>query len=342
VSSHQQARTNRTAFDTALYMNVDRILASDCAEPFPVYTDLVERLLAPTDGTDGDPAIAHVLATIAGYAYSDSATVATIAARLGLARASCVRVEQFVDAMYICSTAYLLQSGCGRVAILAYRGTEPTNITSWLGDADVTPAAMVLDGHDARPAVHGGFYRNFRVTRWQVMRELERARERLSLANPDSRVEHPLEALYVTGHSLGGAMAVLFALAAQPAELRAVYTFAQPMTICAPMPKGIESLDARVFRYVLEGDLVPAMPPVGWGEFVHVGREYRHNGGWQRASEPTAQLTSLRNVPRTLLGLLTSSTRRASIMNALDLHGPHRYIDALRPPDRVTEFGDRV
>lgn len=324
-------------------MNVDRLLASDCAEPFPVYPDLVERLLAPADGTDGDSTIAHVMATIAGYAYSDSATVATIAARLGLARAACVRVEQFVDAMYICSTAYLIQSRCGRVAIIAYRGTEPTNITSWLGDADVTPAAMVLEGHDARPTVHGGFYRNFRVTRWQVMRELERAREGKSIANPEERREHPLEALYVTGHSLGGAMAVLFALATRAPELRAVYTFAQPMTICAPTPPGAEDVGRRIFRYVLEGDLVPAMPPVGWGEFIHLGREYRHaDGGWHAADEPTAQLTSLRNVPRTLLGLLTSSTRRASIMNALDLHGPHRYIDALRPVDRVTEFGDRV
>lgn len=324
-------------------MNVDRSRGSDCAEPFPVYPDLVDRLLAPHDGDDGDPTLAHVLATLAGYAYSDSATVATIAARLGLARASCVRVEQFVDAMYICSTAYLLQSRCGRVAILVYRGTEPTNLTSWLGDADVTPAAMVLEGHDVRPTVHGGFYRNFRVTRWQVMRELERARAGQSLANPDARVEHPLEALYVTGHSLGGAMAVLFALAARRDELRAVYTFAQPMTIAAPIPAGIEPVGARIFRYVLEGDLVPAMPPVGWGEFAHVGREYRYgDGAWSRAGKSTAQLTNLRDIPRTLLGLLTSSTRRASIMNALDLHGPHRYIDALRPPDRVTEFGDRA
>ena len=324
-------------------MNVDRIQGPQCSDPFPVYPDLVARLLAPHDGADGDPTIAHVMATLAGYAYSDSATVATIAGRLGLDRAACVRVEQFVDAMYICSTAYLLQSRCGRVAILVYRGTEPTNLTSWLGDADVTPAAMVLEGHDARPTVHGGFYRNFRVTRWQVMRELERAREGRSLANPEARVEHGLEALYVTGHSLGGAMAVLFALAARHDELRAVYTFAQPMTIAAPAPAGIEQVGARVFRYVLEGDLVPAMPPVGWGEFAHVGREYRYaDNAWGIADEPTAQLTSLRNVPRTLLGLLTSSTRRASILNALDLHGPHRYIDALRPPDRVTEFGDRV
>ncbi len=326
-------------------MNVDRTLASDCADPFPVYPDLVERLLgAPTDG-EPDPAIAHILATLAGYAYSDGATVATIAARLGLQRASCVRVEQFVDAMYICSTAHLIQSRCGRVAILAYRGTEPTNITSWLGDADVSPTGMALAGDDAvHPlTVHGGFYRNFRVTRWQVTRELARAREGRSLSDPDRRTEHPLTALYVTGHSLGGAMAVLFALAMRYEQLRAVYTFAQPMTLSPPV--GAEALEVtrRIFRYVLEGDLVPGMPPVGWGEFVHVGTEQRFADGiWRRTERPTEQLANLRGVSRTLIGLLTSSARRASIRNALDLHGPHRYIDALRPSDRVTEFGDRV
>ena len=326
-------------------MNVDRTLASDCADPFPVYPDLVERLLAAPGDGEPDPAIAHVLATLAGYAYSDSATVATIASRLGLQRASCVRVEQFVDAMYICSTAHLIQSRCGRVAILAYRGTEPTNLTSWLGDADVSPTGMALAGDGAFPplTVHGGFYRNFRVTRWQVTRELARASEGRSLADPDTRTEHPLMALYVTGHSLGGAMAVLFALATRCEQLRAVYTFAQPMTLSPPVAAETLGVTRRIFRYVLEGDLVPGMPPVGWGDFVHVGTEHRFaDGSWRRAEQPTEQLTSLRDIPRTLLGLLTSSTRRASIRNALDVHGPHRYIDALRPADRVTEFGDRV
>ena len=326
-------------------MNVDRTTASDCGDPFPVYPDLVERLLAEADGGEGDAAIAHVLATLAGYSYSDSATIATIAARLGLQRAACVRVEQFVDAMYICSTAYLVQSRCGRVVILAYRGTEPTNLTSWLGDADVTPGQMSLEGNSdaATMAVHGGFYRNFRVTRWQVATELRRASEGRSIANAEQRVEHPMQALYVTGHSLGGAMAVLFALATRYEQLRAVYTFAQPMATCAPLPPAVEALGRRIHRYVLEGDLVPAMPPVGWGDFVHIGREHRFDkGAWSVASEPTTQLTSLRDIPRTLLGLLTSSSRRASIRNALDLHGPHRYLDALRPTDRVTEFGDRA
>ena len=38
---------------------------------------------------------------------------------------------------FIFSTAYLVQSHCGRVAILCYRGTEPATLGNWLGDAEI-------------------------------------------------------------------------------------------------------------------------------------------------------------------------------------------------------------
>ena len=50
---------------------------------FPVHHDLVDTLLrahsTPSDPPRWDPIVAHVLATLAGYAYSDAETVAMIA-----------------------------------------------------------------------------------------------------------------------------------------------------------------------------------------------------------------------------------------------------------------------
>jgi hypothetical protein len=40
--------------------------------------------------------VAHVLGTCAGYAYSDTGTVATVMARIGLGDNACVRVAQTV------------------------------------------------------------------------------------------------------------------------------------------------------------------------------------------------------------------------------------------------------
>ncbi len=193
-------------------MDVERLAGGACGRPFPVYEDLVRNLLAAHGSEDAgrDAVVAHVLGTCSGYAYADIETVAMMMSRLGLEGSACVRIAQIVDAMHIFSTAYLVQSRCGRAAILCYRGTEPANLGNWLTDADVGSASIALGG-DAL-VVHAGMLRNVRSTLWAVLDELNLALQGRSLRDPRQSVERPLEALYVTGHSLGGAMAVLFAL----------------------------------------------------------------------------------------------------------------------------------
>ena len=131
-------------------MKLKRLRSESCGPPFPVHADLVQRLVAAhAPGTtrsaeSRDATVAHVLATAAGYAYASTETVAMIIARLGLDANACVRVTQTVDAMLIYSTAYLVQSRCGRVVVLCYRGTEAMNLGNWLGDADVDTESITL------------------------------------------------------------------------------------------------------------------------------------------------------------------------------------------------------
>ena len=108
---------------------------------FPVYHDLEASLAEEQQQPDKkSPAtVAHTLAVAAGYAYSDAKTVSMMLARMGLQDNHCLKVDMSVDAMFIRSTAYLIQSSDGSVVILAYRGTEPTNLVNWLTDADVHP-----------------------------------------------------------------------------------------------------------------------------------------------------------------------------------------------------------
>jgi len=330
-------------------MNVERRAVDRCGRPFPVYDDLAGSLLAAhgRDDAGRDAAVAHVLGTCAGYAYSDTETVAMVMARLGLEDGACVRIAQAVDAMYIFSTAYLLQSRCGRVAILCYRGTEPANLGNWLADADVGSESMTLGGEAL--AVHSGFLRNVRATQWAVIGELNLALQGNSLLDPEKSVEHPLEALYVTGHSLGGAMAVLFALSlAGTAEhreiadkLRAVYTFGQPLATGEPLPKAACAVARRLHRHIHARDVVPSLPPAAWGRFAHFGTEYRYaDGAWRRSEAPVAQLTNLREVPRALLAFFAKAKRRESTRFTMTDHGPHLYVAALRPAGRVSELGD--
>jgi predicted lipase len=331
-------------------MHLGRLTGGRCGRPFPIYDNLVPDLLAAHHGdrVDRDATVAHVLATAAGYSYSDMETFATIMSRLGLEDNSCVRVAQTVDAMFIFSTAYLVQSRCGRVVILSYRGTEPATLGNWLADADVGSASLVLGG-DAL-SVHAGFYRNLRATQWGVINELHLALRGRSLADPEKELDHPMQALYVTGHSLGGAMAVLFSLslAGNAAErvvaekLRAVYTFGQPLTVGEPLPEVARALGRKVFRHVNARDPVPALPPLAWGRFAHFGHEYRYTDGeWKASDTPVAQLKGVREIPLSLLAFFATAKHRTASRYSMKEHGPQHYIAALRPRGRVTEFGDQ-
>jgi hypothetical protein len=329
-------------------MNLQRVRVGESEPPFPVHEDLVGRLLAAHAVGPGarDETVAHLLGTLAAYAFADTSTVATMMSRLGFGGGACVCIEQTVDAMFVFSTAFVLQSRCGRVAVLGYRGTEPTNLASWIGDADVGPEPMVVGGETF--CAHSGFLRNYRATRLTVLAELECALAGRSLADPGRAVAHPLETLYVTGHSLGGAMATLFGLTladsgneALAARLRAVYTFGQPFAIGEPLPESAHRRAQRIFRHVLVRDPIPTLPAASWGRFVHLGNEYRWSDGeWRPSAVPVAQAHSVRDFSPSILAFFWSAKRRATARFSLADHAPHHYLAALRPPGRVTEFGD--
>ncbi|HVO11268.1 MAG TPA: lipase family protein [Vicinamibacteria bacterium] len=327
-------------------MQLERLMVASSPHPFPIYADAMGELLrARSTSPERDPVVAHILGVLAGYAYGDTATVATMASRLGMAGSACLRIVETVDAMYICSTAYLLQSRCGRVGILCYRGTELGNLANWLGNADVGSHAVDVGG--APLSVHAGFHRNVRATRWPILESLHAAARGESIMGEGRAVDHPLEALYVTGHSLGGAMAVLFALllGEEPPladKLRAVYTFGQPLTVSGPLPVAAATLGSRVFRHVYGRDIIPSLPPTVWGPLAHFGHEFHYGEGqWHRRQAVTAQLTGFRAVPGSLLGMFAPVKRRDALRFTMADHLPHHYIAALRPAGRVSEFGDR-
>lgn len=332
-----------------------RPLKSTATATFPVYPDLVDRLASAR--THPDPVVAHVLGTCAAYAYSGADTIATIAARMGLENNCCHMISETVDAMFICSTAFLVQSEDGRVVILAYRGTEPGSLISWLTDIDVHPERVALRLHRSADSyeVHGGFYRNVRATRYAIVTALLRALEGHSVLEAAEPMPHALEALYVTGHSLGGAMAALLGTmlaterAYRPirAVLSGVYTFGQPMIGSPALAQSCDEsafLRSRLIRYVYRHDVAPHLPPRDAGAFAHFGREYRSNGEWPWSeARPSGQMRSmggLLEAPLVLLARQFWLLRDLPFRYSLDDHGPQHYVAALTPPGVATEFGD--
>jgi hypothetical protein len=323
---------------------------------FPVHPDLVERLLGAD--THPDETVAHALGVCAAYAYADTDTVAMMMARMGLPGSHVRRVGLYVDPMFISSTAYLVQSADGRVVVLAYRGTEPTRFINWLTDADIHPdqIAIPFEDEDTTYAVHGGFYRNVRATRFQIVSALQRALEGRSVHEDRDEVLRPLEALYVTGHSLGGAMAALLGvmLAKQSAYapiaevLRGVYTFGQPMVGTPRFAAACQDdpfLRERVVRFVYGRDVVAFLPPRDTGAFRHFGQErrFRRAWPWQVSAEPAGQMgfaAELVGVPLSFVARQFPLSRRLPFRYRIDDHLPHHYVAALTPPGVPNEFGD--
>lgn len=330
---------------------------------FPVYRDLEGLLLSP--GPHPRPEIAHVMATCAAYAYAGPEVVSMIMARLGLENNLCRAVGMSVDAMLLRSTAFVIQSGSGRVAILCYRGTEPLNLINWLVNLDLDPERMSYRTGGPCTTVHGGFYRNTRATRYEVMNLL-------------GDMGDDLEALYITGHSLGGAMAALMGVMIRyerryrnefADRLRAVYTFGQPMIgdpAFADSCQTDEFLGQKVIRYVYDNDIVPHLPPAASGPYQHFGREYRYRvphlrnavngllgpfgdggepreGKWRESTRPVSQAQGVPSILLANMAFLTEKfqlTRLLPSLYSVEDHFPRHYITSLTPYGVSNEYGD--
>jgi triacylglycerol lipase len=137
------------------------------------------------------------------------------------------------------------------LAVLAFRGTFPLSIDNWLTDAD----APLGPAPDSAPGqVHRGFADAFSGLAATVDQ---------FLAGLDDGLD-----LWVTGHSLGGALATLASvhLAGRP-SFCGVYTFGSPRVGDAEYA-GVYKADH--FRVVNDNDIVPRVPPKDLS-YHHVG-----------------------------------------------------------------------
>ncbi len=217
------------------------------------------------------------------------------AAQLGL-KASLISVDN--TQCYVCEN--------DAVIVLAFRGSEIPNSIDGFKDWLLTNAKNFLvlpSGKIGTDFVAAGvgarFHRGF-------MEALDEIWEPLFKAT-DAVVAQKERPLFITGHSLGGALAMLAAwrLQRQMISIHNVYTFGAPMVGNEAAAKAFEKeFPNRIYRYVDSGDMVPNLPTVSM-----FSNEY-----WHCLSEVVVGATSQ---PAAKIQALAASSSEASMSQAV-------------------------
>jgi len=137
----------------------------------------------------------------------------------------------------------------GEVLVIAFRGTQPMNAYDWISDVNYHQRTL-------RPGISGLIHGGFATALEEVVQPMLDAVASLSGA---------AKRLYVTGHSLGGALAILAATLlklVEKQEVAGVYTYGQPRVADPEFASAYnQALGAVTFRYVNDLDVVPHVPP---------------------------------------------------------------------------------
>lgn len=289
----------------------------------PTHRDLVEVLLqASAEPHQPHPVARHVSAVLAAWAHADLATATRVVSKLGLPDARCQRIEVDNPALSLCGAALLVQSKCGRVALVAFAGSDPSSPATLSAHADAQPTLLPVPQAGADARVLALPYRSLRASWSEVVAALASSvpakSKRKTRKGED---EGGLEALFLSGHGSGGACASLAAykLVTSAASderrlgerLAQVYTFGAPMFGNAAFGRSWNEHDVlrdRVFCHLHGRDPVPHLPPRGTQPLRHVGKHYAVASGgntWPHESgkEPK-QLSSALDVVRALAPLL--------------------------------------
>ncbi|MEY2631349.1 MAG: hypothetical protein RIR00_3 [Pseudomonadota bacterium] len=135
-------------------------------------------------------------------------------------------------------------AGNDDMLILAFRGTEPNKLTDWLSDAEF----------DLVPGPYGQVHKGFLKALSYVWQEVRAAIDQMQTKG---------QALWITGHSLGAALATLATakLRQEDKPVYGLYTFGQPRTGDRDFADRFNAdFKSRAFRFVNKEDIVTRVP----------------------------------------------------------------------------------
>lgn len=296
------------------------------------------------------PFAALLLSAASAWAYSDQEALNTMLRTTAMVDAQSQPFGVVNGALLVDAQAFFVRSEQNRVGILVFRGTEFGGVT--LTDIFTDINTETVEYPDAAgSSVHGGFYRSFKYLWPQLVPALRDAAD---------AIDH----LFITGHSLGGALAVFATCelvdgAMLPERLtlsdglrsklqgkfRGLYTFGQPMVGDQKFAARFNTLIGSItFRHVYQYDVVPRLPPRTTGRFAHFGREFfgTSTQPWRERDVPIQQVfAATLSIP---VGILASAVRqlpagrRLSLPVSLSDHMPQNYVDCSKLRNAATTY----
>ena len=138
--------------------------------------------------------------------------------------------------------------------IVAFRGSS--DVKNWIDDFD---ASQLAYPKCAGCAVHKGFYTGYMTVSGSVKGQIQLVAAKYRNAP-----------IYVTGHSLGGALSIVAALDIHAAfnNVEKVYTYGQPRVGNTAFANYFNQQIGDAFRVIHYADIVPHLPPMAM-KFTH-------------------------------------------------------------------------
>jgi triacylglycerol lipase len=191
------------------------------------------------------PDNAVALARAAQLAYNSAAKIAAMAPTWGFPQ--CRFIARRETQLYVMANA--------KAIVVAFRGTEPDNLKDWMCDLDTRFVSTPLG------LIHTGFH----MAVDHVWSDLNACIREFQTHG---------QSLWLTGHSLGAALAILATARWREIDkpVNGLYNFGAPRVGDRVFERTFnQDFGNRTFRYVNNADLVTRVPLRAMG-FSHVGR----------------------------------------------------------------------
>ena len=235
-----------------------------------------------TDFNRFDPKATHysannalILAEASQLAYASEATIKDAIARVWHTDKATFISRTDPGALIFSGRAdtQVFVAGTPQAIIVAFRGTEPNRVSDWKSDFQFRKRRVKVQrpyGQTKQTnsytfvGVHRGFWRALDIVWDEVIDQIR------TLSNGT-------QSIWLTGHSLGGALASLAAFRLREQtdlSFSGLYTYGQPRVGSWKFSRRFQRHhQAQSFRFVNNNDFVTFVPPFLWG-YAHIGQLY--------------------------------------------------------------------